>query len=61
MRLESGLTQEQLSVAIKVSSSTLRAWERGKEPSMTIQQWVKFAEAVNVPLAELPIKISGAA
>jgi DNA-binding XRE family transcriptional regulator len=62
MREEANLTQEQLAVLLNISSSTLRTWEKGKvEPSMTIQQWVKFARAVNVPLEELPVKVAQSA
>ncbi|MEP0919758.1 helix-turn-helix domain-containing protein [Leptolyngbya sp. DQ-M1] len=62
MREDAGLTQEKLAVAIGVCVSTLRKWERGQvEPSLPIQQWVKFASAVNVPFEELPVKITNAA
>lgn len=62
MREDAGLSQEKLAVAIDVCVSTLRKWEKGHvEPSLTIQQWVKFASAVNVPFEELPVKISSVA
>jgi transcriptional regulator with XRE-family HTH domain len=56
LRVEANLTQEQLSVRLNISTSTLRKWERGDaEPSMTLDQWVIFSEAVRVPLADLPV------
>lgn len=57
LRENANLNQEQLAVKLGISSSTLRTWERGKvKPSMTIEQWETFAEAVNVPLNELRLE-----
>ncbi|BAY59534.1 hypothetical protein NIES2135_64110 (plasmid) [Leptolyngbya boryana NIES-2135] len=57
LREEANLTQEQLAVRLNIASSTLRTWEQGKvQPSMTIEQWEAFSEAVNVPLNELRLQ-----
>lgn len=59
LREQANLTQEQLSVRLDISTSTLRRWENGKvEPSMTHQQWVIFCEEVGVPFEKLPEKLN---
>ena len=59
LREQSNLTQEQLSVSLGVSTSTLRRWENGDvEPAMTRKQWEVFCELVGVPFQELPRKLN---
>lgn len=59
LREAANLTQEQLSVQLKVSTSTLRRWENGDvEPAMTREQWTVFCEAVGVPFEKLPKKLN---
>jgi transcriptional regulator with XRE-family HTH domain len=59
LREGANLTQEQLSVRLKVSTSTLRRWENGDvEPAMTREQWKEFCEAVSVPFDKLPDKLN---
>lgn len=55
LRLEAGLTQDDLVRLIGVTSSTIRRWERGEaEPTMTVAQMKAFCQAVNKSLDELP-------
>ncbi|NJL22021.1 MAG: helix-turn-helix transcriptional regulator [Leptolyngbyaceae cyanobacterium SM1_3_5] len=55
LREAANLTQEQLSVRLSISTSTLRRWENGDvEPAMTRQQWQEFCEAIGVAFDELP-------
>ncbi|NEQ23949.1 MAG: helix-turn-helix transcriptional regulator [Microcoleus sp. SIO2G3] len=59
LREQADLTQEQLSVRLDVSTSTLRRWENGGvEPAMTREQWEIFCEAVGVPFEKLPKKLN---
>lgn len=59
LRERANLTQEQLSVSLGVSTSTLRRWENGDvEPAMTREQWQVFCEWVGVPFEELPRKLN---
>jgi transcriptional regulator with XRE-family HTH domain len=59
LREGANLTQEQLSVRLKVSTSTLRRWENGDvEPAMTREQWQEFCEAVGIPFDKLPDKLN---
>ncbi|MBW4420982.1 MAG: helix-turn-helix domain-containing protein [Myxacorys californica WJT36-NPBG1] len=59
LRIRANLTQEELSVRLKISSATLRKWEHGAiEPSMTWKQWTVFCEVVGVPFEQLPINLS---
>lgn len=59
LREKVNLTQEQLSVRLKVSTSTLRRWENGDvEPAMTREQWQEFCRAVGVPFDDLPNKLN---
>jgi transcriptional regulator with XRE-family HTH domain len=59
LREQANLTQEQLSVRLGVSTSTLRRWENGDvEPAMTREQWAVFCEFVGVPFEQLPKKLN---
>ena len=59
LREKANLTQEQLSVRLKVSTSTLRRWENGDvEPAMTHEQWEEFCDAVGVSFYDLPKKLN---
>lgn len=59
LREQANLTQEQLSVSLGVSTSTLRRWENGDvEPAMTREQWEVFCELVGVSFQELPRKLN---
>jgi transcriptional regulator with XRE-family HTH domain len=59
LREKSGLSQEQLAVALSVSTSTLRRWEnRGLEPSMTKRQWRIFCDLLGTDFNELPDEIA---
>lgn len=53
LREAANLSQEQLAVAIGVSSGTVRTWERGKEIFLSIPQWKSFAAAVKVEFDDL--------
>jgi transcriptional regulator with XRE-family HTH domain len=55
LRLEAGLTQDDLVRLMGVTSSTIRRWEKGEaEPTMTVSQIKAFCKAVNKTLDELP-------
>jgi DNA-binding XRE family transcriptional regulator len=55
LRLEAGLTQDDLVRLIGIANSTIRRWERGEaEPTMTVAQMKAFCKAVNKTLEELP-------
>ncbi len=59
LREQASLTQEQLSVGLGVSTSTLRRWENGDvEPAMTREQWEVFCNLVGIPFDELPKKLN---
>ncbi len=59
LREQASLTQEQLSVGLGVSTSTLRRWENGDvEPAMTREQWETFCTLVGIPFEELPKKLN---
>lgn len=59
LREQANLTQEQLSVRLKVSTSTLRRWENGDvEPAMTREQWQEFCQAIGVSFDSLPEKLN---
>ena len=55
LRLEAGLSQDDLVRLMGVANSTIRRWERGEaEPTMTVAQMKAFCKAVNKSLDELP-------
>ncbi len=55
LRLEAGLSQDDLVRLMGVANSTIRRWERGEaEPTMTVAQMKAFCKAVNKTLDELP-------
>ena len=55
LRLEAGLTQDDLVRLMGVTSSTIRRWEKGEaEPTMTVYQMKAFCKAINKTLDELP-------
>lgn len=59
LREQASLTQEQLSVRLGVSTSTLRRWENGDvEPAMTREQWEVFCNLVGIPFDELPKRLN---
>ena len=59
LREQASLTQEQLSVRLGVSTSTLRRWENGDvEPAMTREQWEVFCNLVEIPFDELPKRLN---
>lgn len=60
LREQANLTQEQLSVRLKVSTSTLRRWENGDvEPAMTRrEQWQEFCQSIGVSFDGLPEKLN---
>ena len=59
LREQASLTQEQLSVQLGVSTSTLRRWENGEvEPAMTHEQWEAFCNIVGIPFEKLPKKLN---
>ena len=59
LREQASLTQEQLSVRLGVSTSTLRRWENGDvEPAMTREQWEVFCNLIGIPFSELPKKLN---
>lgn len=59
LREASGLSQEQLAVALGVGVSTYRRWEnRGLEPSMTKKQWRILCNRLGKDFNELPDEIA---
>jgi len=59
LREAANLNQDQLSIRLGVSISTLRRWEVGDvEPEMTREQWEEFCRAVGVAFDELPKKLN---
>jgi transcriptional regulator with XRE-family HTH domain len=54
LRKINGLTQEALAGKIGVAVSTVRRWEKGTEPTMTIEQMERFCTAVNQEFTKLP-------
>lgn len=51
-RVENGYSQEYLSVILKVSSSRISRWERGKT-AMTLEQILMYASKVGSPVLYL--------
>jgi transcriptional regulator with XRE-family HTH domain len=58
LREDANLTQEELAAIIGVAASSLRRWERGDEPTMTVLQMRAFCKAVNITFDELPDYLS---
>jgi transcriptional regulator with XRE-family HTH domain len=59
LREDSGLSQEQLAVALGVGVSTYRRWEnKGSEPSMTKKQWEILCNQLGKNFNELPHEIA---
>ena len=58
LREDANLSQEELAVRIGVSASTIRRWEKGDEPTMSVWQMRKFCRAVGVSFDELPAYLS---
>ena len=55
LREHNNLSREQLAVAIGVSSATIKRWEmEGKCPALTIDEWFRLCEALNLKFTELP-------
>jgi transcriptional regulator with XRE-family HTH domain len=55
LRVEAGLSQEDLVRLTGLSGSSISRWERGlAEPTMTVYQMKAFCKAVNKTLEELP-------
>lgn len=54
LRETAGLTQDQLAFHLQVASSTVRRWEKGTEPSLSVLQMKKFCQLVGKSLEELP-------
>lgn len=58
LREDANLSQEELAVRIGVSGSTIRRWEKGDEPTMSVRQMREFCRAVGVSFDELPDYLS---
>lgn len=59
LREKSGLTREQLAVALNLSTSTLRRWEvEGKTPALTIDEWLALCKSLHLRFTELPAYFS---
>jgi transcriptional regulator with XRE-family HTH domain len=52
------LSQEELAVRMGVSASSVRRWEKGDEPTMTVRQMRDFCRLVGVSFDELPDYLS---
>lgn len=53
-----GLTQEQLAFHMKKSSSTIRRWEKGEEPTLTHVEWQTLCKLLKKSFDELPSHLS---
>jgi transcriptional regulator with XRE-family HTH domain len=58
LRENAELTQEQLAVYVGVAVSSIRRWEKGDEPTLTLSQMRAFCRAVKVEFNELPERLS---
>jgi putative transcriptional regulator len=58
LRENAELTQEQLAVYVGVAVSSIRRWERGDEPTLTLFQMRAFCRAVKVEFNDLPDRLS---
>jgi DNA-binding XRE family transcriptional regulator len=58
LREDADLTQEQLAVYVGVAVSSIRRWEKGDEPTMTVWQMRAFCRAVNISFDDLPDYLS---
>ena len=58
LREAAGLTQEQLAFHMNKSSSTIRRWEKGEEPTLTHGEWVTLCKLLNKGFNELPEHLS---
>ncbi|MCC3427299.1 MAG: helix-turn-helix domain-containing protein [Microcoleus sp. PH2017_01_SCD_O_A] len=58
LREDANFSQEELAVLIGVSASSVRRWEKGDEPTMTIRQIRDFCRLVGVSFDELPDYLS---
>lgn len=59
LRLNAKLSQEALAKDINVAVSTIRRWEKGNvEPTFTVAQMKAFCDSANIPLSDLPNKLS---
>ena len=54
LREAAGLTQEQLAFHMNKSSSTIRRWEKGEEPTLTHSEWVTLCKLLKKRFDELP-------
>lgn len=62
LRESAGLTREELVARMqnKVSVATVSRWEnKSQEPSMTREEWTLFCDAIGIPFAKLPRRLSG--
>ena len=48
------LTQEQLAFHMNKSSSTIRRWEKGEEPTLTHREWIILCNLLKKNFYELP-------
>ncbi len=52
------LTQEQLAFHMSKSSSTIRRWEKGEEPTLTHREWLILCDLLRRNFYELPEYLS---
>ncbi|WP_293359848.1 MULTISPECIES: helix-turn-helix transcriptional regulator [unclassified Microcoleus] len=58
LREDANLSQEELAVRMGVSASSVRRWEKGDEPTMTVRQMRDFCRLVRVSFDDLPDYLS---
>ena len=58
LREDANLSQEELAVWMGVSASSVRRWEKGDEPTMTVRQMRDFCRLVGVCFDDLPDYLS---